>query len=55
MTVSELRIKHPSETKDWTDEKCQEYCRTLETLTNLYIQHVVDQQQKRTTIDSHAN
>jgi len=39
MTIEELRLKHPQETKNWTDKQCQEYCRSLEVLTNIFIDY----------------
>lgn len=40
MTIEELRHKHPKETKDWTDKQCQEYCRSLEAFTNIFLEYV---------------
>jgi len=58
MTIPELRQKHPEETKLWQDEQCQGYCKSLETLSNLFIDYV-DKQLKNTPhkdkVDTYAN
>ena len=54
MTVTELRKKHPQETEHWQDEQCQQYCRSLEVLSNVFIDYVEKQLQKK-TVDTYAN
>lgn len=54
MTISELRKKHPDETKYWKEEQCQQYCRSLEVLSNLFIDYVEKQLQKK-KVDTYAN
>lgn len=54
MTITELRQKHPEETKEWQDEQCRQYCRTLEAFVNLFIDYTELQLQKK-EVDTYAN
>jgi len=54
MTITELRQKHPDETKHWQDKQCQEYCRSLEVFVNLFIDYAEKQLHKE-KIDTYAN
>ena len=54
MTITELRKKHPEETKYWRDEQCQQYCRTLEAFVTLFIDYAENQLQKK-EVDTYAN
>jgi hypothetical protein len=59
MTTEQLRLKNP-ETKQWTDEKCQQYCRALEVMTNVFIEYarqhpLLHSQLCKRDIDTYAN
>lgn len=57
MTITELRQKHPEETKNWTDDVCQQYCRNLESLVTIFLDNVEKQIQEtnQNRIDTYAN
>jgi len=54
MTITELRQKHPDETKHWQDKQCQEYCRSLEVFVNLFIDYA-EKQLHTEKVDTYAN